>query len=103
MTDLRVQNKRRIMAGIIGIMMLFVVMLSAFYIALESGHHCEDEDCPICICIQQCENTLHQLGGVAIIQIAIIIPVVLNLVLAIRYYARLKQDTLVSQKIRLNN
>ena len=64
---------KRIAAGIMGILMLFIVLFSAFYIAAEADHDCTGEDCPICACIQQCENTLHQIGDGIASQAAVII------------------------------
>lgn len=94
---------KRIAAGIIGIMMLFITLFSAFYIASEADHDCTGEDCSICACIQQCENTLHQTGDGAASQSAVIIPVVFMLVFAVLFVAVFPQGTLVSRKVRLNN
>ena len=103
MNDHMENNRRRMTAGAIGFVVLVVVMFSSVYIAKESVHNCHGEDCPICACIQQCEDMLHQLGngllGILIINIAFAIFItsgifpVLNLI----------YQTPVSRKIRLNN
>ncbi len=92
----------RITAGIMGLMMLVVVVFSAFYIAAEADHDCSGEDCPICACIHHCENTLRGFcSGIA--QISAVAPVFLILPAAAFGIAAVSQDTLVSRKVRLNN
>lgn len=94
---------KRIAAGITGILMLFIMLFSAFYIASETDHDCTGEDCPICACIQQCENTLNQIGDGIAPQVAVIIPVVFLLVSIFLFESLFSQETLVSRKVRLNN
>ena len=55
----------RISAVIMGLLMLSVMLFSAFYIAIESDHNCQGEDCAICYRISTCKNILNSLGGVA--------------------------------------
>ncbi len=94
---------KRIAAGIMGILMLLIMLLSAFYIASEADHDCTGEDCPICACIQQCENTLRQIGYGAAFCIAVIFPAVFTLISSFLYAVGFPQKTPVSGKVRLNN
>ena len=98
-----VLTHKRIMAGILGMLMLFIMLFSAFYIADEADHDCTGESCPICACIQQCENTLHQIGNGIAFQIAIIIPIVLMSVCELFLDCVFPHETLISKKVRLNN
>lgn len=100
MRDSGISNTRRIAAGIVGVMMLVVVLLSASYIAAEADHDCTGDDCPICVCIQQCENILNQVGGVAT-QVSIVAPVVFLLLFMLFSVYSISQETLVSKKVRL--
>ena len=93
----------RITAGIMGLMMLFIVLFSAFYIAAEADHDCCGEDCPICACIHQCENTLRGIGDGVTVRSAAVAPAILILFAAAFVIAAVSQDTLVSRKVRLNN
>ncbi len=93
----------RITAGIMGLMMLVLVLFSAFYIAAEADHDCCGEDCPICACIHQCENTLRGIGDGAAVRSAAVAPAILILFAAAFVIAAVSQDTLVSRKVRLNN
>ena len=79
------------------------MLFSAPFIAIEADHDCTGEDCPICACIAQCENTLHQIGDGAAVQAAVIVPVFFMLILAFLFADNFTQETLVSRKVRLNN
>ena len=100
---LRGVNSKKIIAVIMGIMMLVVVLISASYVAVESVHDCTGEECPICACINQCESTLRQVGGGVDLQAEFILPVFFILITAVSASAALTAETPVSRKIRLNN
>ncbi len=94
---------KRIAAGIMGIMMLVIVLFSAFYIAAEANHDCTGEDCPICACIQQCENILRRVSEGTASELSAVIPVFFILFFAACFVAALPQETLITRKVRLNN
>ncbi len=94
---------KRIAACIMVMLMLFIMLFSAFYIAAEADHDCTGEDCPICACIVLCENTLHQIGTGGSSLAAVIIPIFFLLVSVFLFAVPFLQETLVSRKIRLNN
>ena len=92
-----------ITAGIMAVMMLIVVLFSSFYIASHADHECTGEDCPICACIQQCENNIRGIGsGVATIS-AVIIPVFIAFQFISYGVSLFRLSTPVSAKVRLNN
>ncbi len=93
----------RIIAGVMGLMMLMIVLFSAFYIAAEAEHDCCGEDCPVCVCIRQCENILRGVADGTAAQLSFIVPVLLVLLIAGALAAAVPQDTPVSGKVRLNN
>ena len=51
-------------AAVLALALLLVVLLSSVYIAVESGHACHGEDCPICEHIEECRNILRQVSEV---------------------------------------
>lgn len=97
-----VKSKSRF-ACVMAAMMLFVMLFSAFFIVSHSEHECTGEDCPVCACIQQCENILHGSGdsfgffGFGIIPIVIIAGSILI------SYSVIILDTPVSSKVRMND
>lgn len=99
----KISDAHRVAAALMGIVMLFVVLFSAFYIAAEMEHHCTSEDCPICACIHQCENNIRQMGhGAAEQTFSILFAVFFAMPLSF-HDIQFSQATLVTQKIRLNN
>ena len=62
-----------------GLMLLVFVLFSAFCIAAEADHDCCGEDCPICACIQMCENTLRGNKSGTAVQVSVLIPVLFAL------------------------
>ena len=85
------------------IMLLVIMLFSSFYIAVEADHDCTGEDCPICACIQQCENNLRGIGDGSAAQSSAVIPVLLILFISALFVAEFSQETLVSRKVRQNN
>ena len=102
MRDSNISNTRRIVAGIMVVMMFVVVLFSVFCIAVEANHDCTGDDCPICACIQQCENILNQVGD-GVSRGSIVAPVVFLLLFVLFSVYSILQETLVSTKVRLNN
>ena len=106
MSDSYVKNRiGQVSAGIMIIMMVFVMMLSAFFIAAETGHrcHCEDDNCPVCACLQLCEKTLNQMGAGLSLLAAAVIPVSFFLFTVLFLPSLVLRETLVSRKIRIND
>ena len=95
-------NKNRILAGIMIVLMLFIVALSVFYAIEEAGHDCHDDHCPICAYIHQFRTTTENLA-LGLIGISIFISLALMLYAALvsapKSYSK---GTLIEQKIRIN-
>lgn len=103
MCDSKFSNSIRILAGAISTLLLVALLFSGFYIAFEADHDCTGEDCPICICIHQCETILNQLGYAAALLFSVVVPI-FSIALFIMFSAHVfMQDTLVSRKVRMND
>ncbi|MBR5974354.1 MAG: hypothetical protein IK020_04135 [Clostridiales bacterium] len=103
MNDRKMTMLMRVAAGIMGFLILGIMLFSTIYIAVESNHECEGEECPICFIIEQCENTLQQFRTGMTFRMPVILAVVaaiLTFVCGIRVSAK---ETPVSQKVRMNN
>ena len=97
-------SKFKFAAGIIAMMMLLYIVFSAFFISLEANHHCEDEEnCPICEMLQICTNTLHQISDITTVSVIAFVPVLLALGVSFIVSINLIKETLITNKIRLNN
>lgn len=55
-------KQKRIFTLLLAVAVLFVMLFSAFYIAVEAHHDCTGEDCPVCTLICLCRNTLKNLS-----------------------------------------
>lgn len=97
------KHNKRAAACILGILLLFAVLFSSLTIAAEAEHDCKGEGCPICACIQQCENFLHQIGTGTAAAAAIALPIMALYICIIPVSYGTVQKTLVSQKVRLND
>ena len=58
------RHKKKTFAAVLALALLVVVLLSSVYIAVESGHACHGEDCPICEHIEECRNILRQVSEI---------------------------------------
>jgi hypothetical protein len=97
-------SKIKIVSGIIAMMMLLYIVFSTFFISLEANHKCEDEEnCPICVCMQICQNTLHQISDFTAVAVVSFVPVLLCVGVSFVISDNLVKETPVTNKIRLNN
>lgn len=97
------QKISRVFACIMAAMVLFVVLFSAFFIVSHADHDCTGEDCPVCACLQQCENILHGVGDGSIHAASGILPVVFIVGFILASYCIVVSDTPVSTKVRIND
>ena len=99
----RMQSRKLIVkktvAILAGAIMLFAMTFSVFYIVAETGHHCEDKDCPICECLRLCKNIIQNGASSEKLECSpflLILPVII-------FTAYFTIDTPVSKRIRLND
>ena len=103
MCDIK-NSKKKIAAGIIATMMLLYIVFSTFFISLEANHKCDNEEnCPICVCMQICQNTLHQISDFTAVAVVSFVPVLLCFGVSFVISDNLVKETPVSYKIRLND
>lgn len=96
-------KRQRAFSIAICIIFIFVTFASLFYVVKEENHHCTGDECPICACIHQAEQTLKNLEtGVVLVHIISPIVVLFALMLASRILY-VCGSSLVRQKVRLNN
>ena len=93
----------RIAAGFVGLMLLVIVLLSTLFIAAEADHDCPGEDCPVCICIQMCKNTLRSFSNWTAALFVFVITAVFVMLTSDTLVSAAFLDALVSKKVRLNN
>ena len=96
-------NMKKTASFVICILLVFITAASLFYIIKEENHNCTGEDCPVCACIHQAEQTLRNLGtgniGNAVVST---LPVWNGILLPVCLFC-VYTTSVVSQKVRLND
>ena len=98
-----ITKKRKYLAAWISIIFIFVTFASLFYIAKEENHKCTGEDCPICACVHQAEQTLKNLSTGMIVAFCTLVVLEAGILVIPVCFIKLIPRSLVSQKVRLND
>lgn len=96
-------RNKKITAAVICMLFVFVTLASLFYIVEEENHLCTGEDCPICVCIHQAEQTLRNLSNGVIRTDVLPIQIFAGFLLIFACKTITVANSLVDQKIRLND
>ena len=100
----KMRNKNiKFLPLILSAVMFLLMAFSAFYIAEESAHECSGEECPICECLQICEGILYETQGTRLIIISALIAYALICRIGMTGSTVFSFDTLVSEKVRMDN
>jgi len=83
---------------------LLILFVSASYLVREAGHHCSDDDCPVCRTLAATAEMLRSFGSIILVSAVLYVA-------AAGWYSRQRRagtavfacGTLVSWKIRLND
>ncbi|MBR2746103.1 MAG: hypothetical protein IKD99_05240 [Erysipelotrichaceae bacterium] len=103
MSKLKESKSKRITTAVIALMMLFIMLFSVLFIAAEADHECTGDDCPICICIQQCKNTLHGFDSRISVRISFVTSCLFALFITVFFKTIYSHESPVFRKVRLNN
>ena len=96
-------KKNRVLAVLLIAAVLFVMLSSACYIAIETNHDCVGEDCPICYQISVCEHTLKSVGQAVLV--VILAAFIGTIMFSLPAFAKRPayRTSLVSLKVKLSN
>ena len=98
------KNQKRIRALLLCAAFVLMLFVSASYLVHEAGHHCSDDDCPICRTIAITAETLRAFGLLLLAFAAISTAAVCMHIWQQRNGTVIPVcSTLVSWKIRLND
>ena len=94
---------RKRSAMILCVMFILVTWFSLFYVAKDENHICTGEDCPICACVRQVEQTIKNLGTGADLPDGTF--VIFTCILAAHAWdlCQIPAMSLIRQKVRLND
>lgn len=103
MHNMNNSKAKKLMAGIMIIMVLVVMLFWTSHEAAHICHKCTGNDCPICALLHQCENAFSEMGGDLAADADLdLSPVLFACILPIISIG-IKRETPVSRKVRLDN
>lgn len=98
------KNRKRVRALLLCAAFVLMLFVSASYLVHHAGHHCSDDDCPVCRTIAVATELLRVLGILILVFTAASVAVVCRYAWHRRNRTGLPvYGTLVSWKIRLND
>lgn len=97
----KTMHKRRLLAGVLALLVLLALLVSALYLIAEADHDCTGEDCHVCAQLRLCENLLRRFAAVAVTAAAL--AVVCLAPAAACSACAVRRMTPVSGRVRLNN
>ena len=95
-------SMRKTTAWVAMIATVLVMLFSCIFISNHVNHECTGHDCPVCAVVSQCENNLKTIGAVIAVCIGLFLFVQVakaENILDLAFVA----DSLISQKVRMNN
>ena len=92
---------KRISAALAAVLFVLVVFCSSVFIAVHGHHHCTDEDCVVCMELEQCRDSLNTLGASLPAIVFAAAVMVLFVILAAAAVKCLNGSTLISLKVEL--
>lgn len=92
---------KRISAALAAVLFVLVIFSSSVFIAVHGHHHCTDEDCAVCMELEQCRDSLNTLGASLPAIVFAAAVMVLFVILAAAAVKCLNGSTLISLKVEL--
>ncbi len=96
------KNQRKISFAI-SVLLIVITLASLFYIVKEENHYCTGDECPVCACIRQAEQTLRNLETGTAVNAAAHMLFKCTVMLLSVVYLFVGCVSLVSQKVRMND
>ena len=93
----------KILAGAVGIMVAASFVFSVLFIAVESDHECEGEECHICRTMEVCEGLLRQAGSAVSSNASLAAAVWLICLVSVPVVKLAAAETLVTDKVKMND
>lgn len=95
-------TRRRFIYALLLAMFISGFLSSVTFIAIESNHECSDDDCPVCLQINICMNTLKALTLISLIVLALLTAHDDSLRNISRLGIRFRHSDLISLKVKLS-
>ena len=96
------KQRRSVLSLAAVFVVIFVVLISSFFVAAETNHDCTGEDCPICYEISVCQETVRKMTFACAVFAAILLLSVC-IVLPVAQSRPAVCHTLISLKVKLSD
>ena len=98
------QNKKakRITAWVVMVATVLVILFSTYYLVEHSYHNCTGNECPICMVMEQCSNNLKTMSTDFVFACTSLF-ILTSLLKEVHYELNIFNNSLISQKVRMNN
>ena len=96
-------NAARGIKAALGVVLVLSFILTLFFIAFEAHHECEGEECPICICLDECVSTVKGFCNSLPILSAVLAAFPVAVLCSFAAAEGLVFNTPISIKVRMNN
>ena len=99
------QNKRAAQGvkKALGVILVLFLFLSLFFIATEAHHECSGEECPICICLEECVRSVKGFCDSLLILSALSVVFIATVLCSFAESKELVFNTPILSKVRMNN
>lgn len=95
-------TSKRITAWIALAAVVLVMLFSVIYVSQHADHECTGAECPVCAVLEQCGNNIKNIGAIVVAIIAAFFLCV-SIQKSVQYViSTYSDDSLISQKVRLN-
>jgi len=99
----QLKASKRIIAWVAAVATVLVMLFSVLFISENTMHHCHGHECPICQEMDQCLNNIKKLGAALVVAAVSIMVFAQPRESLSEGLAELICNSLISQKVRLNN
>lgn len=103
--DKRVCDRKlnKVLAVVVMFATVFVLLFSAMFLVEHAHHHCEGDECPICMVMAQCSKNIKTLSSAIIFVSVGLLTIAPLRNIRTSLVTDFFNNSLVFQKVRMNN
>lgn len=99
----QIKSYNKIIAFLVVMLIVLVMLFSCVYVVEHVDHECTGEDCPVCALICQYLDNIKQIICIAVASICFFALSITGLCIKENYINRAFVNSLISQKVRMND
>ncbi|MBO4678399.1 MAG: hypothetical protein J5626_01875 [Lachnospiraceae bacterium] len=87
----------------LGVVLVLSLLCALFFVASEACHECGGEDCPVCVYLEECVNTIKGFCDSLPVLSAVLAAFTAVILCSLAVSEELVLSTLITAKVRMNN